>query len=64
MITAIQVYRGVVGLCLLSLKLLCRIFYDYLSLPFLQDTLDKGLITGNPLYEAGGSIELLEEIPD
>ena len=22
------------------------------------------LITGNPLYEAGGSIELLEEIPD
>ena len=24
----------------------------------------KELITGNPLYEAGGSIELLEEIPD
>ena len=22
------------------------------------------LITGNPLYEAGGTIELLEEIPD
>ncbi len=24
----------------------------------------KELITGNTLYEAGGSIELLEEIPD
>ena len=24
----------------------------------------KELITGNPVYEAGGSIELLEEIPD
>ena len=24
----------------------------------------KEFITGNPLYEAGGSIELLEEIPD
>ena len=24
----------------------------------------KQLITGNPLYEAGGLIELLEEVPD
>lgn len=33
---------------------------------FAVDNLDKAkeLVSGNPLYEAGGRVELLEEIPD